>query len=935
MNRKSFFITISAVGLFFGCASSKPATPAGRKMSPHELIKSNRINEAKNEFVMPNDINGVDSDGNTVLHLAAQMNDADLVTYFLFKGADPQLKNLASDTPLHLAIWNNAYEAASAIVSVNANTLFDRDGNGNTALDLGLIIDEAFYDIFITTKAGEVRDTEGQTIVHYFVKSKNLKGVQKCIEKGIPISVKDNQGKTPLDIAFENISDGDFVEIAAELIMGGAEDVESDFSYFQDAIAARNVNSRFDDGQTPLHIAAIMGHSAIARYLLQHDAETSVQDSLGSTPLHEAVRYGHVDIANSLLAEGANVNARDNLGKTPIMLIMPINTLLNTYSLLISYRADLTQKDMYGDTVLHAFAMMNLDAEKISISDIISLLINNGADIDARNKEGVTPLEIAVQKENIEIVKLLTEKGANIHTQDTHGNSPLSMAFASTNEMLEAVVNSSNVTSQDSDGNTPLHIALLTDAPLSKVQYIISLTDDVNIRNRDGYSALFISVLKNRQKVGEMLLAKDADIFSANKNNNSPLRIALKFVGSDKGDSIHKWLITSRTIKSKDGSGNSVLHYAAEWQYGKAITSLLAKGADISAKNANGETPLFSAVKTNNPEIIRLIVEGGADLLARDNLGSTVMHAAVRWEAPDSIDTLFNYGVSVNVQNSTGKSPLAEAVIASKYDIASKLLSYGADPNCSDTNGVTVLMDAIRGKNPDNVSLLLNYGANPNVQEINGRNSYHEAAYMGDIEIIRLIRDAGGNPLSRDKQGKTPFSIVLNKDITTIREVLGDSFNITDSDGNTPIHIVVKSNGSKELLRILIGEGYPLDTKNADGYTALSYAIEANDVQTALILLENGANPFQMIDKKGRNGVTIALQKGNKTMIANIVKYAGDKADVQGNTILHYAAKTSSVDIVRTLISYGIDKSVKNNSGDTAYTIATRWKRPEIARLLQ
>ncbi len=924
MNRKSFFITISAVGFLFGCTSSKPATTVDRKMSPHELIKENRINEAKNEFVMPNDINGIDSDGNTVLHLAAQMNDADLVTYFLFKGADPQLKNLQSDTPLHLAIWNNAYDAASAIVSVNANTLFDRDGNGNTALDLGLTMDEAFYDLFITTKAGEVRDTDGQTIVHYFVKSKNLKGVQKCIEKGIPISVKDNQGKTPLDIAFENIDDGDSVEIAAELIMGGADEVESDFAYFQDAISARNVNSRFDDGQTPLHLAAIMGHSAIARYLLQHDAETSVQDSSGATPLHEAVRYGHVDIANSLLEKGANVNARDNLGKTPIMLIMPADTFRDTYALLVGYRADLTQKDMYGDTVLHAVAMMNLD------EDIISLLINNGADIDARNKEGVTPLEIAVQKENIEIVRLLSQKGASIHTQDTHGNSPLSMAFASTNEMLEAVVNSRNVTSQDSDGNTPLHIALLTDVTLSKIQYIISLTDDVNIRNRDGNSALFISVLKNRRKVGEMLLAKDADIFSTNKNNNSPLRLALKY-----GGSVQEWLITSRTIKSKDGSGNSVLHYAAEWQYGKAITTLLTKGADISAKNANGETPLFSAVKTNNPEIIRLIVDGGADLLARDNLGSTAMHAAVRWDALDSIDTLYNYGVSVNVQNSTGKSPLAEAVVASKYDVASKLLSYGADPNCSDTNGVTVLMDAIRGNNPDNVRLLLNYGANPNVQEINGRNSYHEAAYMGDLEIIRLIRDAGGNPLSRDKQGKTPFSIVLNKDIATIREVLGDSFNITDSDGNSPIHIVVKSHGKKELLRLLIKEGYPLDTKNADGYTALSYAIEADDVQTALILLENGANPFQMIDKKGRNGVSIALQKGNKAMIGNIVKYAGEMADVQGNTILHYAAKTSSADIVTTLISYGIDKSVKNNSGDTAYTIATRWKRPEIARLLQ
>ena len=230
---------------------------------------------------------------------------------------------------------------------------------------------------------------------------------------------------------------------------------------------------------------------------------------------------------------------------------------------------------------------------------------------------------------------------------------------------------------------------------------------------------------------------------------------------------------------------------------------------------------------------------------------------------------------------------------------------------------------------------MLGYGANPNVQEVNGRNAYHEAAFMGEKEIIKLIRKAGGNPLSRDKQGTTPFSIVLKKDISIIREVLGNNYTITDSDGNTPVHIVVKAKASTQLLQVLIEEGYPVDTRNADGYTALNYAIENNDVKTAVVLLENGANPFQMIDKKGKNGISIALEKKNKQMISNIVKFAGKMTDTQGNTILHYAAKTSDTEMVKTLISYGIDKSVKNISGDTAYTIAVRWRRPEIAALLK
>lgn len=893
-----------------------------KEATPQDLIREGQIEQAKGRFLSPNDINSVDEDGNTVLHLAAKMNDTDLISYFIFKGADTELKNYESDTPLHIAIQNGCFDAAKTLYTFGSN-IFARNKDGITALDLGLLENDAYYDIFINTKSGEIRDTEGKSIVHYFVQTKNLKGIEYCVQKKLPISVKDNSGKTPLDYAFEDINNDTSIHIAAELIMGGADEVETDFAYFQTALASRNLNTRFDDNQTPLHISSIFGHTGITKYLLENGANTSSQDSSGSTPLHESVRYGNIENTKLLLSAGANVNAKDNLGKTPIMLIIPSDKVYETYALLLSYKADITQKDMYGDTILHTAAMMNIDSASIE------LLLKNKVDVDARNKEGVTPLEIAVQKKDVLVTKLLTENNANIHTKDTHGNSPLILALNSDNDIFEAILNKSNIDLQDSEGNTPLHIALLNDSNLSKIQYIISFMDDVNTRNRDGNSALFITILKNRQKVGEMLLSKNADIFSTNINNNSPLRLALKH-----GGSIQDWLITSNTINASDGSGNTPLHYAAEWQYKDAISSLLSKGANVNAKNANGEIPLFSAVKTNNPEIIKLIIDGGSSVNTRDNLGSTLLHMAVRWDAQKSIETLIDQGININAQNSAGKSPLAEAALAGKSDIAEYLIKKGADINSCDTNGVTILMDAIKGQNVDIVKLLLSYGGNPNIQDINGSNSFHEAAYQGNIELIKLIRDSGANALARDKQGNTPFSIVINKDFDIIKEVLNNNYNITDSDGNTPIHIIVTTNASNSLLQELIKEGFPLDTRNSSGYTPLNYAIENNDLATSTILLENGANPFQMIDKKGNNGVTIALDKKNMKIIENIVKYAGSLSDVQGNTILHYAAKTSSADIVKTLISYGLNVNIKNVSGDTPYTIAARWKKSDLLNLL-
>ena len=136
------------------------------------------------------------------------------------------------------------------------------------------------------------------------------------------------------------------------------------------------------------------------------------------------------------------------------------------------------------------------------------------------------------------------------------------------------------------------------------------------------------------------------------------------------------------------------------------------------------------------------------------------------------------------------------------------------------------------------------------------------------------------------------------------------------------------------LIGGLSGASYQISGPTG-AMSAILIGLSAHKIYTALVLLENGCDPFQMIDKKGNNGVTIALEQNNKDMISNIVKYAGNKTDVQGNTILHYAAKSCDFETVKFLISFGIDKNIKNVSGDTAYTIAKRWKKTQIADLLK
>ena len=931
--KKTFarFISIFIAVLFITACTSVSKQP-----SIHELIMQGRYEEAKEIFKTKTDINAVDENGDTALHVAARVNEADLVSFLIIKGADTELRNNDGDTALHVAIKSDAIDAAKVLAIVYGD-IFAKDASDNMALELALAKGNAWYDAMITSQTGEIRDVDGESIVHYFVKTRDEKAIDRCIKVGVPLSIRDNYGLSPLDIAFQNSDNSASIRIAAKLLLAGATPVRGDYAYFEDAVRTHNMILRFNDGQTPLHIATIDGHTGIVDYILNEHTSVrttdilSAQDISGATPLHEAVRYGRVDIAKLLLEHGANANAMDSIGKTPMLLIIPLEAQEQIYPLLLKHNASVIQKDMYGDTVLHVATMASAPV------NTLSLLVGNGALINERNKQGATPLFLAIETEHPEQVKFFSQSGADIYAEDMEGNTPLTKALESDSKtMLENLVTSSNIASTDSSGNTALHIAVSRDAPIDFIRYLIDVGADVNARNKNGDSVLYITVQKNRRDAGDLLLEKNADIFATNTQNDSPLRLALT-----QGGEVQDWLINSKTLNSTDGSGNTPLHYASEWHLNSAIIALIQKGAKLEAKNGNGESAVYSAVKggDDSPSTINVLVSNGLVIdsknkLGRDNLGNTPLHAAVKWSAFNTAKTLIALGVDVDAQNFSGKTALSDACRSVKKDMAILLIKNGADINATDATGRTVLMDAISSNHEEMVRLLLSYDADVKIQEMSGRNAYHEAALTGNIGIINMIRKAGGNPLSRDAAGDTPFSLVLNSDIAVIQAVLGNNVAISDSDGNTPIHIAVRHHSSSKILKQLLNMGYPASQRNGKGLTALNEAVTNNEMEQALALLEYGADPY-IATTTGENAITSVFQTKNMELLDAIVKYNSTKSDRQGDGILHYAARTADIEIVEHLSHLKLDKHARNISGETASEMASRWGREDVAELLK
>jgi len=160
------------------------------------------------------------------------------------------------------------------------------------------------------------------------------------------------------------------------------------------------VDAKAIDGSTPLHSAAAHGHTAVARLLLAAQADVNARTNAGLTPLHLAALLDHPDVAILLLDNHADVNAKsgagvgDDNGKG-----------IHVVSAMLGAGFTVPHGDSYGGgaTPLHLAAMSGY-------KELAEILLAHGADINARNSSGKTPLQLA--KTRRAMVDFLRQHGA-------------------------------------------------------------------------------------------------------------------------------------------------------------------------------------------------------------------------------------------------------------------------------------------------------------------------------------------------------------------------------------------------------------------------------------------------------------------------------------------------------------------------------------------
>ncbi|MBU0581296.1 MAG: ankyrin repeat domain-containing protein [Candidatus Margulisbacteria bacterium] len=234
----------------------------------------------------------------------------DLVsTKALLKSAgNVNTKNIAGETPLHIAAQNGNIKIMESLLKngadINAKTNDfigeDADYYGYTPLHMAIVYDQKDAVLFLVEHGAniELTDAAKQTPLLIAARKRNGKDIlQILLNKGANLYVKDS---------FNN----NILLIAAQ------EGYPENIKFLLDKGLPLEVTN--NNGETALHLARV--HAAAIELLLDRGANIEARDNEGETPLHKAVRYQSLDAVKVLLDKGARVNIRNNKGETPLFL---------------------------------------------------------------------------------------------------------------------------------------------------------------------------------------------------------------------------------------------------------------------------------------------------------------------------------------------------------------------------------------------------------------------------------------------------------------------------------------------------------------------------------------------------------------------------------------------------------------------------------------
>ena len=470
-----------------------------------------------------------------------------IVEYLLQKNANVNHKDTRGYTPLYLAIWKDA---------TTAKFRFNEDERRSI---IAMILKSEQLDVFAT-------DNEQRNYLHCACSEQDSETAMLLLQKEPRLNnAKDYLGRLPLhNAAFENNADviGEMLKKDKDHPVLVADDERG-------IIKSPIVNAQDDQGATALYIACHEQHFENVKMLLQFGADAKIKNHVDEfTPFMAAVAKHNLDIISVILESDANVvNIPDVGGLTPLHQLAgfpPSDEKLKFEILekLLAYGANVNAVDNVGRTPI-IYAIRNRDLK------LVKHFINAGAELRFPDNEGGTPIHYAAKSGDIAIVRELKKHlgREDFLTKNKFGENPLLVARSV--EVIRFLIHDMKVDpkrTQDNNKRTFVHKIAKNGKGLSDediTAFMEFFPDSIDKKDKFGKTPLFLAVAENNVNFVKWLLNKDVQSIDDGPYKASPFWIACLYGHYESAKELLK-KNASLTQEGPDGTNASTLSVTNE-----------------------------------------------------------------------------------------------------------------------------------------------------------------------------------------------------------------------------------------------------------------------------------------------------------------------------------------------------------------------------------
>jgi len=572
-----------------------------------------------------------DSDDNTPLIAAAKKGHFEVCAILLKTGADPLATGEFGDTAMHKAAYHGHVEIIR-LLSAHKQLINLTNTRGITPLMWAA--QEGHSDICEDLlKAGAnplVTSADSENVMHF---AGTAAIVRLLLAHKQLLESKNKEGMTPF---LKAVSLGN-VEVCEILLTSGADSLAMDNNgmnamHYVAAYCGEDemdivrflakqkqlLDSKTKDGTTPLIRAAHRGNQEICEVFLKAGANPLITDNNGVNAMHIAAGAGFTEIVTMLLPHKQLIDSKTKEGHTPLLFAVDQGH-LKACELLVQAGANLLTTYFEND-----WTAMHLAISK-GKNDIVHLLSVNKQLIEAKNKDGETPLWFAARYKNLEACELLLKAGADPLTLNEDGVNV--MHWAVKMEEIEIVrllsVHKQLLDSKTkADADTPLMFAAQRGC-LDICEILLKAGANPHVTNKGGWSAMHFAAIGGKTNSVQLLSA-------------------------------YKQLIDSRTIQTDV----TPLMLAASDGYLKTCEALLKAGADPLAVDMNGDNAMHWAVKKQKTAVVKLFSENKQLLDAKNKYCETPLMRAAKEGHSAVCEALLKTGANPHLTNAEGQNAM-------------------------------------------------------------------------------------------------------------------------------------------------------------------------------------------------------------------------------------------------------------------------------------